>query len=149
MVVGNFGNGRPSSGTSSTARYRCFTTPSPASTPGAFRRDQRADRSQAPGMCKTRKPVRSVADLPELLSATYRNRVRTLSPGNQNQGVKHLPGSRNICFRGTGHSFHGSGSRSLLTKENTSLSCGHAEPPIGIEPMTYALREARSAAFMP
>ena len=35
----------------------------------------------------------SVARLPELLSASYRNRVRKLSPRNQNQGVKHLPGS--------------------------------------------------------
>jgi hypothetical protein len=51
------------------------------------------DRSQAPGMRKTRKPVRSVARLPELLSATYRNRVRKLSPKSRNQGVKHLPGS--------------------------------------------------------
>ena len=50
--------------------------------------------------------------------------------------------SREVCFRGTGHSFHGSGWRSRRTKEYTSLTCGYAEPPIGIEPMTYALREA-------
>ena len=31
--------------------------------------------------------------MPELLSAAYRNRVRKLSPRNQNQDVKHLPGS--------------------------------------------------------
>jgi len=37
--------------------------------------------------------VRSVAHLPEPLSASYRNRVLNLSPGNQNHGVKHLPGS--------------------------------------------------------
>jgi hypothetical protein len=42
-------------------------------------------------MRKTRKPVRSAAGLPEPLSASNRNRVRKLSPGNQNQDVKHLP----------------------------------------------------------
>jgi hypothetical protein len=36
---------------------------------------------------------RSSAKEPELLSPSYRNRVRKLSPGNQNRGVKHLPGS--------------------------------------------------------
>ncbi len=35
----------------------------------------------------------SVAKEPELLSPSYRNRVRKLSPGNQNRSVKHLPGS--------------------------------------------------------
>jgi len=45
---------------------------------------------------KTREPARSVAHLPELLSATYRNRVRKLSPGNRNQmcpastGIAHI-----------------------------------------------------------
>jgi hypothetical protein len=52
-------------------------------------------------------------------------------------------GDREACFRGMGHSFHGSGSRSPQTKENVPLTCGYAEPPIGIEPMTYALRGAR------
>ncbi len=61
---------------------------------------QPVDRSQVPGMRRTRKPVRSVAHLPELLSASYRNRVRKLSPGNQNQGVRHLPGSHTpTCLR--------------------------------------------------
>jgi len=36
----------------------------------------------------------------------------------------------------------GSGSRQRRTKENASLTCRYAEPPIGIEPMTYALRGA-------
>jgi hypothetical protein len=52
-----------------------------------------SDRSQAPGTPENRQPVRSVAHRPELPSATYRNRVRNLSTSNQNQGVKHLPGS--------------------------------------------------------
>jgi hypothetical protein len=34
----------------------------------------------------------SVVKEPELLSRTYRNRVRNLSPGNRNSGVQHLPG---------------------------------------------------------
>jgi hypothetical protein len=49
-----------------------------------------------------------------------------------------------VCFRGTGHSFHGSGSRSRRTQRNASLTCEYTEPPIGIEPMTYALRVRRS-----
>jgi len=90
-----------------TARYRCSTTPSSTSTPGSFRRDQPIDRSQAPRMRKTRKPVRSVAHLPELLSASYRNRVRKVSPGNQNQGVKHLPGPHSgDANPSRRHSFH-------------------------------------------
>ena len=44
-------------------------------------------------MLKSRQPVRSVAHLPELPSASYRNRVRKLSPGNRNHGVQHLPDS--------------------------------------------------------
>jgi hypothetical protein len=50
------------------------------------------DRRKAPRMLKSRKPARWVAHLPEPLSAGYRNRVRTLSPRNRNQGVQHLPG---------------------------------------------------------
>jgi len=91
-LAGTSVTGAPPSRTSSTARYRS-TTPSSTSTPGPFRRDHPVDRSQAPRMRKTREPVRSVAHLPELLSASYRNRVRKVSPGNQNHGVKHLPGS--------------------------------------------------------
>jgi hypothetical protein len=37
--------------------------------------------------------TRSVAQVLELLSRSYRNRGRNLSPGNRNPGVKHLPGS--------------------------------------------------------
>jgi hypothetical protein len=54
--------------------------PAPPAHPAPSRRDQPIYRSQAPGTRETRKPVRSVAGLPELLSATYRNRVRKLSP---------------------------------------------------------------------
>jgi hypothetical protein len=40
--------------------------------------------------------VRIAVKVPELLSRTYRNRVRKLSPGNRNSGVQHLPGSKLI-----------------------------------------------------
>ena len=36
----------------------------------------------------------------------------------------------------------------MKTCRNKLLTCGYAEPPIGIEPMTYALREACSLALM-
>gem|GEM_PF-6373067 len=83
--------GRPSSRTSSTARYRCSTTPSSTSIRRPPHHDQ-ADRSEADSTQKNRQPARSVAHLPELLSASYRNRVRKLSPRNRNQRVQHLPG---------------------------------------------------------
>jgi len=51
------------------------------------------DRRHAPRMLKRREPGRSVAHLPELLSASYRNRVRKLSPRNRNQGVHDQPES--------------------------------------------------------
>src|SRR5690242_4623376 len=51
------------------------------------------DRTEANRTLKTGEPARSVAQLPELLSASYRNRVRKLSPRNRNQCVQHLPGS--------------------------------------------------------
>jgi hypothetical protein len=44
-------------------------------------------------MLTSREPGRSVAHLPELLSASYRNRVRNLSPRNRNQGVHDQPES--------------------------------------------------------
>ena len=59
----------------------------------AFSGSQRTGRVLSVNGRNDRKPVRSVAQLPELLSASYRNRVRKLSPRNQNPGVKHLPGS--------------------------------------------------------
>src|SRR5438309_4475021 len=37
----------------------------------------------------------SVVDLPEPLSPTYRNRVRTVSPSNRTRPVQHEPGSHN------------------------------------------------------
>ena len=54
-----------------------------------------ADRSKAQD-AQTGNQFRSVAQLPEPLSASYRNRVRNLSPRNQNHGVKHLPGSHSV-----------------------------------------------------
>jgi hypothetical protein len=37
----------------------------------------------------------------------------------------------------------------MATRRNKPMNCRYAEPPIGIEPMTYALRGARSLALMP
>ena len=67
------------------------------------RNDHRSPTAK-PSMRKL-EPVRSVAQLPELLSASYRNRVRNLSPRNQNHGVKHLPGQhkRELVPRWTHH----------------------------------------------
>jgi hypothetical protein len=50
------------------------------------------DRSEATSTPESPQPGRSVAKEPELLSPSYRNRVRKLSPRNQNRDVKHLPG---------------------------------------------------------
>ena len=46
----------------------------------------------------------------------------------------------NPVFRGPSHSVHGSGSAIIATPRNEPLTCNASEPPIGIEPMTYALR---------
>jgi hypothetical protein len=46
----------------------------------------------------------------------------------------------NCRFRGPGHSVHGPGIRDHETRVLSGLTCNYAEPPIGIEPMTYALR---------
>ena len=40
-------------------------------------------------------------NVPELLSPTYRNRVRNLSPRNRNSGVQHLPGSHTLSWTKT------------------------------------------------
>ena len=50
----------------------------------------------------------------------------------------------NCCFRGPSHSVHGPGFAILGTCKIGTLTCNFVEPPIGIEPMTYALREARA-----
>jgi hypothetical protein len=73
-------------------RYRCSATPRSTSTPGPFPATL-MDRRQAPRQRKTPQAARSVVKEPELLSPTYRNRVRNLSPRNRNSGVKHVPGS--------------------------------------------------------
>jgi len=52
-----------------------------------------------PVPARLRQPVRSVAHLPEPLPGSYQNRVRNLSPGNQNQDGKHLPGSHTAVSR--------------------------------------------------
>lgn len=46
------------------------------------------DRRQAPRQPKSRELTRSVVNVPELLSPTYRNRVRKPSPRNRNSGVQ-------------------------------------------------------------
>jgi hypothetical protein len=51
------------------------------------------DRRETNRTAKGREPPRSVAYLPELPSASSRNRIRNLSPRNQNRCVKHLPDS--------------------------------------------------------
>jgi hypothetical protein len=55
-----------------------------------------------------------------------------------------LSASVNPAFRGPSHSVHRSGSVIIAAPRNKPLTCDASEPPIGIEPMTYALRGARS-----
>ena len=43
-------------------------------------------------------------------------------------------------FRGPSHSVHGPGAMIIATHRQELLTCSVFEPPIGIEPMTYALR---------
>jgi hypothetical protein len=57
-------------------------------------------------------------------------------------------GELNPAFRGPSHSVHGSGSVIMATPRNEPLTCNASEPPIGIEPMTYALRGGRSPALI-
>ena len=53
---------------------------------------------------------------------------------------------REFCSRGPSHSVHGPESAIMATHKNEPLTCMDAEPPIGIEPMTYALREGRGVS---
>jgi len=46
------------------------------------------------GVCVLVAKARSVANVPELLSPAYPNRVRDLSPRPRNQSLQHLPGPR-------------------------------------------------------
>jgi hypothetical protein len=59
----------------------------------------------------------------------------------------HPGGDREFCFRGPSHSVHGPRLAIMATCENKPLACRFAEPPIGIEPMTYALRGGREASI--
>jgi hypothetical protein len=53
-----------------------------------------------------------------------------------------------VChFRGPSHPVHGPESAIMAMPRNERLTCNVPEPPIGIEPMTYALRETRSLAM--
>jgi hypothetical protein len=92
------------------------------------------DRRQAPRMLTSREPGRSVAHLPELLSASYRNRVRKLSPRNRNQGVHDQPESHN-SLRSERRSYDGQMIlRVAESIRNYGLTCCFVEPPYGIEP---------------
>ena len=51
-----------------------------------------------------------------------------------------LPGELKPASRGPSHSVHGPGSVIIATPGKEPLTCNATEPPIGIEPMTYALR---------
>ena len=51
-----------------------------------------------------------------------------------------LPGELNPASRGPSHPVHGPGSVIIATPGKEPLTCNATEPPIGIEPMTYALR---------
>jgi hypothetical protein len=53
---------------------------------------------------------------------------------------RRLASDREYCSRGPSHSVHGSESVITATCRNRPLTCHSAEPPIEIEPMTYALR---------
>jgi len=57
-----------------------------------------------------------------------------------------LPGELNPASRGPSHSVHGPGFVIIATPRNEPLTCNASEPPIGIEPITYALRGACSPA---
>jgi hypothetical protein len=73
------------------ARYRCSATPSSTSTTGSLRRRRRPQRRSHHQ--QDQDFDRGVTDLPEPVSATYRNRVPTLSPRNRNPCVHHEPDS--------------------------------------------------------
>ena len=48
--------------------------------------------------------------------------------------------SRKLPLRGPSHPVHGLGLAIIETRKISPLTCNSIEPPIGIEPMTYALR---------
>ena len=83
------------------------------------------------------------------------SRVRAASPAQKipryllRVSGGRLPGELNPASRGPSHPVHGPGSVIIATTGNEPLTCNATEPPIGIEPMTYALRGARSRAVHP
>ena len=83
------------------------------------------------------------------------SRVRAASPAQKipryllRVSGGRLPGELNPASRGPSHPVHGPGSVIIATTGNEPLTCNATEPPIGIEPMTYALREACSQALRP
>jgi hypothetical protein len=96
------------------------------------------DRRQARRQLESPQAARSVAQVPELLSPTYRNRVRNLSPGNRNSGVKHLPGSHKRSLaplwpHSQPHGGHSSRAQTGKTLPEQGLHVGWAR---GLEPPT-------------
>src|SRR5262249_17539325 len=53
---------------------------------------------------------------------------------------------RGRCLRGPSNSVHEAKFMTTIASQKPALPCALSEPPIGIEPMTYALREARFPA---
>jgi hypothetical protein len=93
-------------------------------------------------------PRKSGGGLPASLAAS---RARDLSRLAHSEDLQRFSACSGIaCWRsrlllcGPSHSIHGSGSAIIGTCKIGPITCNFIEPPIGIEPMTYALREARS-----
>jgi hypothetical protein len=89
--------------------------------------------------------MRSVAELPGASPSRAQKIPRYLLCVSGGR----LPGEPNPASRGPSHPVHGPGSVIIATPRNEPLTCNATEPPIGIEPMTYPLREARSPAAHP
>ena len=54
---------------------------------------------------------------------------------------------RERCLRGPSNSVHDAKFMIKIATQNPALICAFSEPPIGIEPMTYALRGCHNALF--
>ena len=109
---------------------RSGSTPPLYPAPGRGRRRRTARRQARP----RDRPVRSGCPSPPRRSE--RPPVREDTPCDRCQRV-----TCRVCrFRGPSRPVHGPGSVIIATPRNGPLTCNATEPPIGIEPMTYALR---------
>ena len=80
--------------------------------------------------------MRSVAELPGASRL-----ARSEDPPVFAVRVRWSPaGELNPASRGPSHSVHGPRSVIIAAPRNEPLTCNATQPPIGIEPMTYALR---------